>query len=381
MKPSGPALYVHVPFCTGRCLYCDFSSEVLRPLRVEMYLEALRTEIQLLRERHVLPRKFATVYIGGGTPSSLSPEALKTLFQLVCQAGELSSVEEWTVEANPETADGEKLALLRELGADRLSLGVQSFEDRFLRVLGRRHSGCQAEEAFRAARRAGFSNISLDLIFAIPGQSLEDFLQDVRDAVALGPEHVSAYGLSWEEGTPFYELLGRGELEPVPESLQRQMYLAVIEALEAAGFGQYEISNFARPGRHSRHNILYWLGGEYVGLGPSAASYLLGERLKNAITLDEYAAALRAGRLPVAERERLDPERASREALVLALRTRCGVQQEEFRARTGFSIEELLGPRGRYLLEEGWLELVEGSLRLTLKALPVADSILAELVA
>jgi len=371
------SLYVHVPFCASRCRYCDFASEVRRTDRVALYLTCIEKEIA---SSPAALRPVSTVYVGGGTPSCLEEPELLRLFDLLRRGLDLSRVVEWTVEANPGTADGRRLALLRSLGADRLSLGVQSFDERVLRTLGRRHSVREVEGSIRAARAAGFRNVSLDLIFAAPGQSLEGVRRDLSRAVALEPEHISAYALTWEEGTALWAMRERGELAPPEESVEREMYLAVIEDLEAAGFSQYEISNFARPGRECTHNLVYWLGGEYVGLGPSAASYLRGERFVNARELDGYALRLFRGESPAAERERLEGERAAREALVLALRTRRGAEEGAFRSRTGYRPAELLGERGRRLLEEGWLETAGGALRLSRKALPVADSVLAELV-
>ncbi len=391
MKEQAPdiptlALYVHVPFCVKRCGYCDFASEA-RPegregdLRVARYLEALSEEASR-SERKGSP--VATVYVGGGTPTALTDAELGKLFEIVGADFDLSEVSELTVEANPGTIDERRLSHLGGLGAARLSLGVQTFDDRGLRLLGRAHDSREAVAAFEAARAAGFDDVSVDLMFALPGQKLEDVRRDVARLVELGPEHVSLYGLTYEAGTRLAKLRDEGAIIPVPEELEREMYLAVIDDLEAAAYVQYEISNFAREGRECVHNRAYWAGGEYVGLGPSAASYLAGERRRNASTLDEYAERVLGGESPAVETERLDPEPAAREALMLALRTRRGADRGEFEARTGFTLDGLLGESGRRLVDAGWLEFVgegkKGRLRLTRKALPVADEILAELI-
>ncbi len=371
------ALYVHVPFFVKRCVYCDFASEARRDdLRVARYLEAVAREAAGSKRGG---EPLATVYVGGGTPTALTDAELGRLLKTVGASFDLSQVSEFTVEANPGTVDERRLAHLRELGATRLSLGVQTFDDDNLRLLGRVHDSAEALAAFDAAR-AEFDDISLDLMFALPGQKLGDVRRDVARAVELGPEHVSLYGLTYEPGTRLTRLRDEGTVVPVAEDVEREMYLAAIEDLEAAGLLQYEISNFAREGHECIHNQAYWAGAEYVGLGPSAASYLAGERRKNVSTVDEYVGRVSRGQSPVAESERLEPEPAAREALMLALRTRRGADLKEFEARTGFAIDALLGEGGRRLVEAGWLEFAGGRLRLARKALPVADEILAEIV-
>jgi len=370
-------LYVHVPFCVSRCAYCDFASEVVSPQRVRLYLGALAREVDRSPFKGAAPE---TVYVGGGTPTSLAEGELAALFTILARGFDLSHAEEFTVEANPGTVDEDRLELLREVGANRISLGVQSFEDERLRLLGRAHDSREAEAAFTAARAAGFGNISLDLIFAVPRQTLDDVASDVARAVRLGPEHVSLYGLTYEAGTRMKRMLDAGEVVSIDEESERAMYLAVIDCLERSGYPQYEISNFARPGFESRHNLACWQGDEYLGLGPSAASFTGGERRKNVRGLTEYARRLAGGVEPVEERERLPPERAARERACLALRTRPGIDREEFEKRTGFDLEALLGEPGTRLFAGGWLEVCDGKVRLSREALPVADAVLAEIV-
>ena len=397
---SAFALYVHVPFCRGRCSYCDFTSEVHTRGRVRLFLDALAREAERAPHAGSTP---ATAYVGGGTPTSPGDEEIAELFGILKGGFDLSRVREWTVEANPGTVDERRLGLLRELGADRLSIGTQSFREDFLRLLGRRHGVEESERAVRAARRAGFANVSLDLIFAMPGQTLDDVKSDVARAVDLGPDHVSLYSLSYEPGTKLHRMRAEGAVAPPDEELEREMYLEIIDDLFAAGYEQYEISNFAKPGYESRHNLVYWEGPlaeplppggkgdglcpgvvEYVGLGPSASSFIGGERRRNLRDLGEYALRLARGEDPVEERERLGPERAARETLMLALRTRRGVDPRAFERRTGFSLEALMGEAGRRLLDGGWLERTgeggSGRIRLSRRALPVADAVLSEIV-
>lgn len=398
-REPGFSLYVHVPFCASRCGYCNFTSEVRTRERVRLYLDALAREAERAPHGGSAP---ATAYVGGGTPTSPGDEEIAELFEILKGSFDLSRVGEWTVEANPGTVDERRLALLRELGADRLSLGTQSFREDFLRLLGRRHSVEESERAVRAARATGFGNVSLDLIFAMPGQTLEDVKSDVARAVDLGPDHVSLYSLTYEPGTKLHRMRAEGAIAPPDEELEREMYLEIIDDLFAAGYAQYEISSFAKPGYESRHNLVYWEGAlvvplgtvegetgpavavEYVGLGPSAASFTGGERRRNLRDLGEYASRLARGEDPVEERERLGPERAAREMLMLALRTRRGVDPVAFKRCTGFPLEELLGEVGRRLFGGGWLERTaadgEARVRLSRRALPVADAVFAEII-
>ncbi len=342
---------------------------------MRVYLDALALESE--RAGHLAP---STVYIGGGTPTSLPDDELDELFAILRGGADLSAATEFTVEANPGTVDERRLCRLRELGADRLSLGVQTFDDRRLRELGRAHAAREALASFAAARAVGFDNISVDLIFARPGETLDEVRADVRRAVALGPEHVSVYGLTYEPGTRMAAMRDAGEFTPADEELERAMYLEVIALLAGAGFAQYEISAFARGGRESRHNRLYWEGGDYVGLGPSAASFIRGERRKNTSDLAEYAGRLARGEDPAAERERLSPMHAARERAVLMLRTRRGIDPAEFRARTGLDLDAVLGEAGARMFAGGWLERASGRVRLSDRALPVADTVRAEIV-
>lgn len=373
-----PSLYVHIPFCLRKCPYCGFASEAKRPGRVGLFLEASAREARLARGDLAGPLQ--TVYIGGGTPSVLDLEEMRRLFELLENNFDLSAVSECTVEANPGAAGPDWLRTVRELGANRLSLGVQSFRDEHLRTLGRIHTSGQGLESFEQAREAGFENVSMDLIFAVPGQTTADVLGDIEMAASLRPEHVSVYSLTYEPGTPFAERRDSGEIIPVEEEIEREMYLAAIDGLERAGYRHYEISNFALPRHECRHNLVYWKGGEYLGLGPSGASFIRGERRANARGLEEYAALLSKGKSAAVERERLTPEKAAREALMLLLRTREGAEAGAFKKRTGFDLAELIGEAGEKLIGLGMLEWGGGNLRLTRNALPVADAVMAEMI-
>jgi oxygen-independent coproporphyrinogen-3 oxidase len=384
------ALYVHVPFCRAFCAYCDFARELYAPDRVVLYLAALDRELhqrvgRLTAAARVARFAPATVYIGGGTPTSLSADELGQLLEVLARHVDGFQAAEFTVEANPGTLDGRpgasKLDVLRRRGVNRLSLGVQSFQPRLLKLLGRIHTPEQAPQAVAAARAAGFANLSLDLIHGLPGQTRAELVRDLEEAVALAPEHVSAYGLSYEEGTPLKRAVARGQVAPWPPEEEAAHYELVVARLEACGFAQYEISNYARPGFEARHNLVYWRNEAYLGVGPAAASYLGGERTVNARMLDEYLTAVRERGEAVATREALSPEARAREALILELRLRAGVEPKAFQARWGLDLEASFGAALTRFQGQGMMERTAAERwRITRAGLPVADTILSEFV-
>jgi oxygen-independent coproporphyrinogen-3 oxidase len=269
-------LYIHIPFCPNICPYCAFYKESAGRERVERFLDALLKEIGEWAPR-LRPR---TIFLGGGTPSALSiPQFEKLLSGLKSQL-DLSMLEEWTIEMNPATVAADKAALLRDAGINRISMGVQSWDDQVLKSLGRTHDADKAEESFRILRQAGFDNISIDLIFGVPGQSLESWRSSLERSLRLAPEHLSAYGLTYEEDTEFFRKLGRGEMAP-DEGLEADQFELTAELLGHAGYLQYEVSNYSLPGRQSQHNSAYWSGKDYLGLGPSAFSTVGTRRWRN----------------------------------------------------------------------------------------------------
>ncbi len=372
---SPSALYIHVPFCTARCQYCDFATAPYRGGDVGPYIEALAAE----RARR-FPEGFApeTVYLGGGTPTALSLGELERLLGIF--APEIRACGEVTVEANPETLDAEKVRLLREGGVTRVSLGAQSFDDARLRFLGRRHTADDVRRAFALCREAGFPNLSLDLLFAVPGSGAEDLRRNVAEAAALGPEGLSLYALGWERRTAFSVRAARGEIEPIGEEEGRALYLEAIEIAERSGWRQYEISNFARPGFESRHNLVYWRNEGYLGLGSAAVSYVGGRRVGNEERPRRYIERIAAGGDAEAFSERLEPAARARETLVFGLRLVEGLDEKEFRRRTGFSLEETGGEALSALVDAGRIVREGGRVRLARDSLVVADAIAAELV-
>jgi oxygen-independent coproporphyrinogen-3 oxidase len=317
-------LYLHIPFCERRCHYCDFNTYEGMTGLAPAYVAALAKEIALSAAQgaRALPQGLSSVYFGGGTPSLLQPEQLLQLLQAASDAFGLAPGAEVTCEVNPGTADAAKLRQLRQGGFNRISFGFQAAQDRHLQALGRIHSARQSDEAWDAARGAGFDNISLDLMFGLSGQSAEDWEQSLAWALQRRPEHVSFYGLTIEPGTRFGHLAAQGQL-PVPDDeAQAQMYERGVEALGEAGLAQYEISNFALPGREAVHNRLYWLNHDTLGLGAGAWSWVDGERCARLKQPQAYIHAMESGHPTALEPERLQGREARADAAFLVLRSR-----------------------------------------------------------
>lgn len=373
--PESLSLYLHIPFCLRRCLYCAFPSSVYDPERVNRYLEALAIEIAQ-RANGLSPR---TLYIGGGTPTALSLPELERLFALFRSFG-CSSLVEFTIETNPGTLDREKAAFLRSQGVSRVSVGVQTFQEEGLRVLGRIHTVDQSYEAVEILREAGFSEISIDLIFGWPGEKVSLWQDDLDRALRLGLPHLSCYALTYEEGTPLSCAIEEGALGALEEEEERQLFDLAGEILPRAGRPRYEISNFAIPGHECQHNLHYWKGGEYIGLGAGAHSYQGVVRYANEEAIDRYMERMMREGDAVAMVDSLPPEKRARECAVIWLRLTEGIDPHAFQERTGFDLVDLLGDALPPLLSEGWLVWKEGNLCLGAKGLPITDSILAELV-
>jgi oxygen-independent coproporphyrinogen-3 oxidase len=366
-------VYVHVPFCLRKCAYCDFLSVPFDGALSESYTGALLREINSGGEGGSLK----TVYIGGGTPTALGHGQLEKIFGALHERFKISPDTEVTVEANPGTVDGEKALRLTELGVNRISIGVQSFSDSELATLGRMHTSAQAVEAVTAARDAlEGGNVSLDLIYGIPGQTLEGWRRSLLRAVELGPAHVSAYELTPEHGTPLYEALGSGKLGMPDADVIADMFYLAAETLGGAGFGHYEISNHALPGLECRHNVNYWLRGDYLGLGAGAHSFTGGRRSRNTGDIGNYIKALSEGLSPVVEEREPSREEALREHVFLGLRTREGLDVRRFKGEFGLD----LLPAAREMLEGGLMEAGGGRLVLTLRGTLLSNRVIVRLL-
>jgi oxygen-independent coproporphyrinogen-3 oxidase len=358
-------LYVHIPFCARICPYCAFYKERADSSQTQRFCEALLREIESVRDR--FPLKLQTIFFGGGTPTALTTAQLEFLLGGMRDRLDLSHLSEWTVEANPGSVSPPKATLLREMGVSRLSLGVQSWDDELLRLLGREHNAAQAETSFHILRDAGFANLSLDLMFGLPGQTLEQWKSDLAKTIALAPDHISTYCLTYEEDTDFFLRHASGEFREDPESDARFLETAMA-TLEAAGYEHYEISNYARPGFASSHNRGYWAGHDYLGIGPSAFSTVEMQRWQNVCDYRAYADRVLAGLSPIESTEALTPEMKRTERIALALRTRDGISQREL----------LSWPNERQqFIDLGLLREANGNFVLTPRGKLLADSVAA----
>ena len=318
-----------------------------------------------------------TLFFGGGTPTHPSCEQLREMFRIVYDRFTLAAGAEVSVEANPLDLSDEKIDVLADAGVNRISLGVQSFSTEALTLLERDHSPSDIEDVIARLKRR-FDNVSLDLIFGVPGQSLEDWRTTLRRAISLGPTHVSTYGLTWEQGTAFGTRRDRGELSPIDEELERAQYALAMDELAAAGFEHYEISNFARQGSRCRHNEVYWAGDEYWAFGPGAARYINGRRETNIRSVLGWLAKLERGESPVADAEELAPAHRARELLFLGLRRTDGISRADFLRRTGFTLDDMAASAIRANAACGWLEDCGDRIRLTREGRFVADRVIAE---
>ena len=396
------SLYLHIPFCVRKCRYCDFLSRPADEAARQRYVEALWAEIwaagEFCREKETV----TTVYLGGGTPSVLAPVQIRKILDTVRECFSLEENVEITMEINPGTVTEEDLRSLRAAGINRLSVGVQSFRDDELKLLGRIHTAEEAKDVMRAARRAGFSNLSLDLISALPGQKLEDFIFNLEEAAALRPEHISVYSLILEEGTPLARMAQEGQLPPLPDDeLDREMYHETAKILARHGYHRYEISNYAMDGFESRHNSGYWTGREYLGLGLGASSYFGGVRFRGTASMGEYlgyygekdlssvkaegtdfSSISQEGTVfadaPREEKEQLSEEDRMAEFMFLGLRMMRGVSENEFLERFGASMEDIYGKVLQRHLAAGVIERTDGRVFLTERGIDVSNAVMAD---
>jgi oxygen-independent coproporphyrinogen-3 oxidase len=369
------AAYIHVPFCAHKCGYCDFASLAGADHLADRYLAALGREMAMTLEA---PQEVDTIFVGGGTPTRLDAVQLRRLTRLIRSQLVLAPGGEWTVEANPGTLDAEKADVLAEAGVDRVSLGAQSFRPESLRVLERHHGRDEVERALEVVRTR-FPRWSLDLIFGVPGSTLDDWRSDLEVALGLGPSHLSCYGLVFEKGTALWKEWQAGAVRPLDEELERSMFEATIDRLAGVGLAMYEISNFARPGHESRHNLVYWANEAYFGFGVGAARYVRGVRSVNTRDLPAYLRRIESGEPATGPTEELSAEGRARETAVLMLRrTALGIDREDFRRRTGFELDRLAGPAIERFRARGDLEDDGRRLRLSREGVFVADRILCE---
>ncbi len=357
-------LYVHIPFCPKVCPYCSFYKEASDRNKTQAFLDSVLLDLDR-RLREVASCRIETIFFGGGTPSALAVKQLEFLLSGLHQRLDLTGLREWTLEMNPATVSLEKAQMLRDFGVNRISMGVQSWDPEMLSRLGRVHSARQAERSFHVLRKAGFTNLNLDLIFGIPGQSVETWEQSLQKTIDLAPEHISAYCLTYEEDTEFFRHLQRGVLSQDLEQ-DAKFFEVTMALLETGGYHQYEISNYATPGYECRHNLAYWLGRDYLGLGPSAFSTIGTRRWQNTPDTIRYIEQLQEGAEPINFEEKITEKIRNAERAAFGLRTSVGVPES--------AMEGMIGEL-EALRKEGYLEDVNAHVRLTAKGRMVADSI------
>jgi putative oxygen-independent coproporphyrinogen III oxidase len=379
------SLYVHIPYCQAKCPYCDFNSHAASAWPEEEYTQALLAEMRSRAEQAPFKgNSVSTIFFGGGTPSLFQPSSIGKILEAAAQNFALERNAEITLEANPGTVDQEKLSGLRSAGINRLSFGAQSFNDATLKFLGRIHSAEETRAAAKMAHRAGFDRLNLDLIFAVPGQTRAHVLHDIGQAAALEPDHISAYNLTFEEGTVFFTEMRHGKIRPLESDEQAEMYAAVREELPRRGYQMYEISNYAQPGRECRHNLTYWHNESYLGIGAGAHNFARdgggGRRWWNERGPARYITLATESGLAETGSETVAPQTSMGEYVFLNLRLRDGFALADFASRFGTSFDEIFGSRTGRLFEGGLLENSAGRIRLTDRGLELADSVFAEFV-
>ena len=369
MQKKPTSAYVHIPFCTQICYYCDFSKVFIKNQPVDSYLE------HLLQEFHSYDiQKLRTLYIGGGTPTALSAPQLELLLDGLTKNLDLLVLEELTIEANPGDLDADKIAILKNSAVNRVSLGVQTFDNKMLKKIGRSHLEKDIYENIDRLKLAGFDNISIDLIYALPGQTMDQVKDNVAKAIALDIPHMSLYSLILENHTVFMNRMRRGKLPLPKEELEADMFDYIIAELERAGFEHYEISNFSKQGFESRHNLMYWDNAEYYGIGAGASGYVNGVRYKNHGPIRHYLKAVEEGNARINE-EHLSLREQMEEEMFLGLRKKSGVSKSRFEEKFGTSFEDLYGQVVRDLCHQGLLQVEGQQIRMTKKGLFLGDTV------
>ena len=370
-------LYIHIPFCAKRCLYCDFFSNTDMKFK-EPYVSAVIREMQL-RQEYIGGEPLDTIYFGGGTPSQLQQADFERIFKAIDCLFNISSCKEITLEANPDDMTPEYVASLRNLPFNRVSMGVQSFKEKDLHFLNRRHDREQALRAVGLCKENGIPNISIDLIYGLPGQTLEEWQENLNDAIHLEIPHISAYHLIYEEGTALYKLMEAGKVAPIEEELSVTLFSTLINRLAEAGYLHYEISNFALPGYFSQHNSSYWTGKKYIGIGPSAHSYDGESRQWNISSLPHYLEGIRTG-IPNIEIEKLDINTKYNDFIITGLRTMWGIRTSDIREQFGEEKQAYLERQAATYLHQGLLIYENDTLTLSKEGIFISDGIMSDLL-
>lgn len=373
-------LYLHLPFCISKCPYCDFNSYQLKEdNQISSYISALYQEITTYSKK-LKKSNIKTIYLGGGTPTILSGVQIYDILEFCKSKFTIDKDAEITIEANPGTLDGEKIKLLIESGINRLSLGAQSFNNLFLKKLGRIHNTQDIIDSYYLARKEGFNNINIDIMFALPEQTTEDLQVTLKKAVSLKPDHLSLYNLTIKPGTEYYKKYKKGKLKLPNEDEEFDMYNWAIKFLEESGFEHYEISNFARPYKRSMHNLIYWQNKPYLGIGAGAYSFIKGYRYMNYESPARYVKEMMSGKLPVDNGEKLSLRKRMIETIILGLRTKDGVGYKKFKTRFGVNLNDIFFKQVNKLVNLALLEKGDCKIKLTKKGIFLANTVFREFV-
>jgi oxygen-independent coproporphyrinogen-3 oxidase len=343
---------------------------------VDEYLNAIENELQVINGKY----SFTTAYIGGGTPTALNEIQLIKLLNIISKHVDVFNLNEYTIEVNPGTLNEEKILALKNSYISRISIGIQSFNDKYLKLLGRIHTAKEAKDIFFNLREKGFGNINIDLIYGYPTQHLNEWKTDLRECFKLSPEHISAYCLTYESGTPLVEMTDSGKFKKLSEEEELDMYEHTNDFLRNKGYIHYEISNFAKPGKECQHNTVYWENREYIGIGAGAFSYINGERYCSIKNVNEYIAAVKSKKNLICFSEKLPQEKRASEILIMALRMTSGISKKEFFDRSGYNLTELFDTQLNILTQAGLINFDDERIKLTRRGLSVADSVMMEFV-
>ena len=368
-------LYIHIPFCQKKCLYCDFNSYEGKTNKAEAYIEALIKEINLYQLDNKF--NFKTIFIGGGTPTLINCFFIGKIVEAVKE--NIQTDTEISIECNPGTLNGKSLEAYKSFGINRLSIGLQAWQDHLLQSIGRIHSREDFLNSFKEARAAGFDNINVDLMFALPGQTMEMWEETLNEVCKLGVEHISCYSLKLEEGTKLYDMQKEGEIMMPDEDMDREMYHKAVDILNSYGLKQYEISNFAKPGFQCKHNLVYWRNEEYLGAGAGSHSKLFRKRFWNVSTINDYIETINAGKLPVLGQEQLNKEDNMWESLFLGLRLNEGVNIKEFEMKYQIDFFQKYGKKLDYLIKNDLLMQTNENIKLASKGRDLSNIVFVEL--
>ncbi|MDM0610688.1 radical SAM family heme chaperone HemW [Clostridium perfringens] len=370
------SLYIHIPFCAQKCLYCDFPSFARKDHLRKAYIKALNKEIISLREKHN-NLEINTIFIGGGTPSVLEADELECLLKEVAKLN-MSKDIEYSMECNPGNLTEEKLEVMKKYGVNRISMGLQAKQDNLLKGLGRIHNYKTFKENFLLAKKVGFNNINVDLMFGLPNQRLNEWEETLREIISLEPAHISAYSLIIEEGTAFYNLYENDKLKLPTEEEERKMYHLAKKILEENGFNQYEISNYAKEGKECRHNLVYWNMDNWIGVGSAAASYINGKRIKNISSVEEYINSINEKGEAVEEIINNSKNDNMEEFMFMGLRKINGIDENEFKKRFSMNINDVYGEILNKYIDEGLLIRDSGRIFLSEKGIEISNIIMAD---